>query len=84
MGWARHLFSNQAFLKKDLINLSLWSRKFIVTFRYSPRLVSISVVLDKSSPSEAETTWVMQYGQFLAHDLALSSVFRMSIEFLYK
>ncbi|XP_046638989.1 peroxidase-like [Daphnia pulicaria] len=44
----------------------------------SPRLVSISVVLDKNSPSEAETTWVMQYGQFLAHDLALSSNFRMS------
>ncbi|KAK4008470.1 hypothetical protein OUZ56_013610 [Daphnia magna] len=44
----------------------------------SPRLVSISVVLDKNTPSEAETTWVMQYGQFLAHDLAFTSFFRMN------
>ncbi|XP_057375639.1 peroxidase-like [Daphnia carinata] len=42
----------------------------------SPRLVSISVVLDKDSPSQVNTHWVMQYGQFVVHDLAFTTLFR--------
>ncbi len=45
----------------------------------SPRLVSISVVPDIDSPHETDTMWVMQYGQFLDHDLTSTPVFRMSM-----
>ncbi|XP_032786422.2 peroxidase [Daphnia magna] len=44
----------------------------------SPRLVSISVVLDVDAPHEMDTTWVMQYGQFVDHDLTSTPVFRMT------
>lgn len=45
----------------------------------SARLVSISVVPDIDSPSQTNTLWVMQYGQFLDHDLTSTPVFRMSM-----
>ena len=44
----------------------------------SARLVSISVVPDIDSPSPTETIWLMQYGQFINHDLTMTPVFRMS------
>lgn len=44
----------------------------------SARLVSISVVPDIDAPSEVDTLWVMQYGQFVDHDITSTPVFRMS------
>ena len=44
----------------------------------SARLVSISVVPDIDNPHETGTLWVMQYGQFVDHDLTSTPVFRMS------
>ncbi|KAK4008306.1 hypothetical protein OUZ56_013450 [Daphnia magna] len=46
----------------------------------SPRLVSISVVLDKDAPSQVDTHWVMQYGQFVVHDLAFTTLFRTNAD----
>ena len=44
----------------------------------SARLVSISIVPDIDAPSEVDTLWVMQYGQFVDHDITSTPVFRMS------
>lgn len=41
-------------------------------------MVSISVVPDIDAPHETDTLWVMQYGQFVDHDLTSTPVFRMS------
>lgn len=46
----------------------------------SARLVSISVVPDIDNPHETGTLWVMQYGQFVDHDLTSTPVFRMSAD----
>ena len=43
----------------------------------SARLVSISVIPDIDSPDEKHSLWVMQYGQFVDHDLTSTPVFRM-------
>ena len=45
----------------------------------SPRLVSISVVIDIDAPHETDTNWVTLYGQFVDHDLTSTPVFRMSM-----
>ena len=47
---------------------------------YSPRLVSTTVARDVDSPSETETTWVMQYGQFIDHDFTKTPEFRTGKE----
>ena len=39
---------------------------------YSARLVSSTIARDINSPSRTETVWLMQYGQFVTHDLTLS------------
>lgn len=44
----------------------------------SARLVSISVIPDIDSPDEKHSLWVMQYGQFVDHDLTSTPVFRMA------
>ena len=41
------------------------NNNFIGLLLRSPRLVSVSVVLDKDAPAATETHWVMQYGQFI-------------------
>lgn len=43
----------------------------------SARLVSISVIPDIDSPDAHHALWVMQYGQFVDHDLTSTPVFRM-------
>ncbi|XP_064085733.1 peroxidase-like isoform X2 [Macrobrachium nipponense] len=44
----------------------------------SARLVSISTVIDVDSPSHHLTLSVMQWGQFIDHDLAHTPIFRLS------
>ena len=42
----------------------------------SARLVSINVVPDVDSPSELDTHHVMQWGQFVDHDITHTPLFR--------
>ena len=42
----------------------------------SPRLVSINIVPDVDAPSELDTHNVMQWGQFVDHDIAHTPMFR--------
>ena len=44
----------------------------------SARLVSINIVPDVDAPSELDTHNVMQWGQFVDHDLAHTPMFRLS------
>ncbi|XP_059350851.1 chorion peroxidase-like [Daphnia carinata] len=44
----------------------------------SARLISTTVTRDVDAPSETDTTWVMQYGQFLDHDFTRTPEFRMA------
>ena len=44
----------------------------------SARLVSINIVPDVDAPSELDTLNVMQWGQFVDHDLAHTPLFRLS------
>ncbi len=44
----------------------------------SARLVSINIVPDVDAPSEIDTLNVMQWGQFVDHDLAHTPLFRLS------
>jgi hypothetical protein len=43
----------------------------------SARLVSTTVAVDIDSPSQSDTTWVMQYGQFIDHDFTRTPEFKM-------
>ena len=44
----------------------------------SARLVSINIIPDVDAPSELDTHNVMQWGQFVDHDLAHTPMFRLS------
>ncbi|XP_046438483.1 peroxidase-like [Daphnia pulex] len=44
----------------------------------SARLVSTTVARDIDSPSQTDTTWVMQYGQFIDHDFTKTPEFKMA------
>ena len=44
----------------------------------SARLVSVNIVPDVDAPSEIDTLNVMQWGQFVDHDLAHTPLFRLS------
>ena len=44
----------------------------------SARLVSVSVVPDFDAPSELDTHNVMQWGQFVDHDITHTPLFRLS------
>ena len=33
----------------------------------SPRVISLSVVRDVDTPSDTDTTWIMQFAQFVDH-----------------
>ena len=46
----------------------------------SARLVSINVVPDVDAPSELDTHNVMQWGQFVDHDITHTPLFRLSDE----
>ena len=46
--------------------------------KFSPRLVSISIVQDIDSPDKTNTLWLMQYGQFINHDFAFTTFFQTS------
>jgi hypothetical protein len=39
--------------------------------------VSTTVARDIDSPSQTDTTWVMQYGQFIDHDFTKTPEFKM-------
>jgi hypothetical protein len=41
--------------------------------------VSTTVAVDIDSPSQTDTTWVMQYGQFIDHDFTKTPEFQMGI-----
>jgi hypothetical protein len=41
--------------------------------------VSTTVAVDIDSPSQTDTTWVMQYGQFIDHDFTRTPEFKMGI-----
>ena len=44
----------------------------------SARLVSLNLVPDVDTPSDTDTSHVMQWGQFVDHDLAHTPLFRLS------
>ena len=46
----------------------------------SPRLLSSNIAPDVSSPSQLDTHNVMQWGQFVDHDVTFTPVTRLSIE----
>ena len=46
----------------------------------SARLVSINIVPDVDAPSELDTHNVMQWGQFVDHDITHTPLFRLSNE----
>jgi peroxidase len=33
----------------------------------SPRVISLSVIRDIDAPSDTDTTWIMQFAQFVDH-----------------
>ena len=57
----------------------VWSPRVAVDGSKLPsaRLVSISVIPDVNSPDKDHSLWVMQYGQFVDHDLTSTPVFRI-------
>ena len=50
-----------------------------MSFNFHPFKVSINVVPDVDAPSELDTHNVMQWGQFVDHDITHTPLFRCSI-----
>ena len=50
-----------------------------MTFNFLPFKVSINVVPDVDAPSDLDTHNVMQWGQFVDHDITHTPLFRCSI-----
>ena len=67
---------NQRFTRYD--SLRNWlTEKYLIRANCSARLVSTTVAVDIDSPSQSDTTWVMQYGQFIDHDFTRTPEFKM-------
>lgn len=58
-----------------LINIGIWAPRVSEENGQaltSPRLISISIFQDENKPNEDYTLLLMQYGQFLAHEVSQS------------